>query len=101
MWNEPDYPTPDTGSMVLIAACIRCLATVFCDPDTVPSVWINYWTRCSLRPDGSDIEPGEPSTTREPLCSDCASVHKSAVGRYLPVRVLFPHARLDRITVTP
>ncbi|MFF3867094.1 hypothetical protein [Micromonospora sp. NPDC001898] len=87
--------------MVLIAACIRCLNMIFCDPETVPSVWINDFTRCSLRPDGSDIETGEPGTTREPLCRACMAVFKSADGRPLPVRVLFPHARLDHIAVTP
>ena len=43
MRNEPDYPTPNKGSMVLIAAHIHCLATILCDPRAVPSAW----TRCS------------------------------------------------------
>ena len=101
MWNGSEDQMAGPGSMVVIAACIRCQNMTFCDPETVPSVWINAVTRCSLRPDGSDIEPGEPGTMREPLCPACVVVFKSADGRALPVRVLFPHARLDRITVTP
>ena len=90
----------DEGAL-LVAPCGRCGAVFVSNPDTVPSVWMHQQTRCPLRPDGTDIVPGEPGTAREPLCHGCAKIVHSAVGKRVPVRDLFPRARLDRIHCTP
>ena len=95
--RSPIMTDPDGPVMVLITPCIRCGGTFMCDPDTVPSVWVNTLTRCPLRPDGTQIEPGEPGTEHEALCLVCAPVVRAGVGQNMPVLQLFPHARIDQI----
>lgn len=84
--------------MFLFSPCIRCGTHFISNPNTVPSVWINTATWCPVRPDGSAIEPGEPGTTREPLCPTCVPIIRAAVDKSQPLLELFPLARIDRIT---
>jgi len=91
-----DFP-PEDAAMLVIAGCVRCGGTAVGHPDTIPSVWINITTRSPLRPDGTNIKPGEPGTTREPVCGPCRTVLTAAVNRSVLLLDLFPHARIDLI----
>jgi hypothetical protein len=79
--------------------CIRCGVLFLFDADTVTSVWVNETTGCPIRPDGAQIQPGEQGTHKEPLCTPCAGLFARADGQDRPVLELFPHARVERITV--
>jgi len=92
-----DFPTSD--AMLIIAICIRCGGNVIEHPDKTPVVWINTTTMCPVRPDGTLIQPGESGTAKEPLCHPCLDFLKAHPTG--PVTVLFPRARLDRITPPP
>jgi hypothetical protein len=85
----------DEGTLLLFAPCI---GTVFgSDPDTVPSVYVDDVTRCTVQTDGTPIVPGQDSNHREPVCPACVPIIKAAVGTPTPLTRLFPHARLDLI----
>lgn len=85
--------------MQVYGACVRCAGLFMFDPETVTSAWVNETTRCPIRPDGTQIEPGEHGTHKEPLCTPCAALFARADGEDRPVLELFPGARVDRITV--
>jgi len=88
----------DGPQMLLMALCIRCGVLFGSDPDTVPSVSVHAATRCPVRPDGTQVKPGDIDAHREPLCPACAGFFLAhGVGKRLRMSVLFPHARTDLI----
>lgn len=87
--------------MAAMAPCVRCLQLFEFDPETVPSCRVHVRTRCSVKPDGSMVLPGDPDpeTLLEPLCPPCAKFMRSFHGANAPALTLFPWARLDLVDI--
>lgn len=80
--------------------CVRCSRFFGFDPQTVPSTSVHLRTRCTLRPNGTEVKPGDADAMREPLCPACAEVFRKAGGQPRPMSELFPHALLQLVDIT-
>lgn len=105
-WYAPGLA--DEGVMMVTGHCGRCGTLISGDADRIPTIRLDTRTLCTIRPDGTDVDPHDrdaPHTTQAILCGGCAGVLQRAdtVAKAggPPARMvdMFPMARLELIDV--
>jgi hypothetical protein len=90
---------PSDAAMIAYAPCIRCGTVFGFNPENVNATSVHLETRCCLRPDGSQVEAGDPDTEKVPVCPVCFPIHLLSTHEPVALPTLFPHARFDLIDV--